>query len=195
MFGINETTSENYDSIAKAPAEYMNREEAIQAFEDLIKGKSMSTGSTEIVYIYSAPGVIAGVAAVAIEAGVPVAIVQSSLISAGINGSYQLINKPLDQFNLTDFSLSVMTGATGSKLGVAGNSLLGGVSGFVSSLINGKEPVSGTIGGMIGSGSGSVAEKVVGPIAGSIISEAVSDKATDYISDSMKKINNKETEN
>ncbi|WP_392551375.1 hypothetical protein RHO14_07740 [Orbus wheelerorum] len=167
----------------------MNREEVIEAFGELIKGKGMSTGSTEIVYIYSAPGVIVGAAAVAIEAGVPVAIVQSSVISAGSNGVYQLINKPLDQFNLTDFSLSAITGAAGSKFGVVGNSILGGSSGFVSSLINGKDPVSSTIGGVIGGGSGSVVDKVAGPIVGSIISEAVSDNATDYISDDMKQTN------
>lgn len=179
FIGLSPETGQNMDSILHASAVgYLTRDEAEQALKELTIGKNMPTGSTEIVMIYSAPGVIAGAA---IEAGVPVTVVEGFMIGAGSNGGYQLIKKPVEEFSLSDVAISGVIGGITAGQGWVGTVSWGAVGGAASSAIKGDNPVSGAVGGATGSVGGKVIGDIVGPVAGGIMSEAISDSIADSI--------------
>ena len=183
------STGENMDSISHANT--LTREEAIQALKDLVKGKEMSNGSTEIVYIYSAPGVISGAAAVAIEAGVPVAIVKGYVISTTINGGYQLVQKPIEEFSITENVIAGTTGAITAQQGWTGTITWNAIGGATNSAIKGEDPLTGAAGSVSGAVGGKVIDKVGGPIISEIASEIISDTVPNLIKENNKYKDNK----
>jgi filamentous hemagglutinin len=172
------TTGDNMDSILHA--NNLTREEAEQALKNLVKGKGISTGSNEIIMIYSAPGVISGAVAIVVEAGIA-SIVGGTMISLGANGGYQLVSKPANEFSFIDVGIAGGVGAITAGQGWTGTILWNAVGGASSSVISGEHPLIGAISGGIGGATGKVTSDIIGPIGGSIMAEIGIDKTKGVI--------------
>ncbi|WP_392565245.1 VENN motif pre-toxin domain-containing protein [Utexia brackfieldae] len=99
---------------------------------------------------------------------------QGIMIGLGVNGTYQVATKPIEEFSFLNWGMSGLTGGL-SNQGLVPIIIYSTTSAAFESSLNGEKLGPSMAGATVGSVGGNIASKPLGPVGGAMIEQLIND--------------------